>query len=264
MRVFFELCPKCKDRFVERVIEDFQEYVAGTCPKCGGKMKFVLSGRKRVNNTTYKIVINKIDYMKKWIDRCVKIIMEIGKIDKKEAVKRMKTKNSVIFEGDLFHTYLNLRLLDKISSLIEYTVIPNFPYGRAMTMMCPDCGGDANCKIVNIGNGLCESGFYCEKCCDWIVYNVFSQFEVDETYFYLEASIEEADVAIKEMILENIENVCDKKIEHEKIILRDNARNLEIILSIMESYNITYRIEPSYPYKIPKWNSDYYGGKTED
>lgn len=47
MHYEFELCPKCKDNLIERVIDDFQEYIPGNCLNCGSRMESVMSGKKR-------------------------------------------------------------------------------------------------------------------------------------------------------------------------------------------------------------------------
>lgn len=97
MKFFYELCPKCKDKLVEQIVGDFQEYTASSCPNCGGEMEFVLLGKKRATDTTYKIILNEINDMGIWKERCIKIIMEISNLDEDEVLKKMNTRNSEIF-----------------------------------------------------------------------------------------------------------------------------------------------------------------------
>lgn len=123
--------------------------------------------------------------------------------------------------------------------------------------MCPDCGEDTFWKVDNVGNGYYKSGFYCEQCGEWVMYNVFPQFEIDETNFCVESSLKDTDGEVRKEILKYIKNLNDKIVKGDKVIFRDKARKMEKILSLMEAYNISYKIEPPYPYNIPEWNSKY-------
>ena len=157
------LCPKCKDKLVEQDIEREEDYKTMYCPNCGRELILAFEGEEKVEDAediTYKIVLNEviIDEMR---DTCVKVLMEIGNIDEKEALEKYNTENSVISEGDLLHTYLSLWLLGVSCYYLDYTVIPPLPYKSYYAFLCPDCGEVATYK---------EDKFFCENCNEWLTY----------------------------------------------------------------------------------------------
>lgn len=172
MQYTFNLCSKCKDKLIEQDVMREEDYRAIYCPNCGKEMIPALVGEEKVENAeniTYKIVLNEvlIDEMR---DKCVKVIMQIGNCNEKEALEKYNTKNSVIFEGDLLHTYLSLWCLSEKCYYLHYTVIPSLPYKPLFAVLCPDCGEVATYKEEEDGAGNVREGFFCEKCNDWITY----------------------------------------------------------------------------------------------
>ena len=209
----FNLCPKCKDKLVEQDVEKIEDYKVIYCPNCGSELEKVLSGREKAEDTTYQIVLNNVRIIHNRKDKCLKTIMQIGDSDEKEALKKLNTKNSVIFEGDLLNTYLSLRCLDKIDYMIDYTVVPQFPYGRVFTQVCPECEEEAVFKTEEASETEVKTGCFCEKCNDWVWYDIKDKYEVDETLYHLKASIKGVEDKIKQEILRMTDWLSDKEIE---------------------------------------------------
>lgn len=166
------ICPKCKDKFVKQDVVREEDYRSVYCSYCGREMIPVLAGEERLDDiekTIYKIVLNEviIDEMQ---DKCVKVIMQIGNYGEEEALEKVNTKNSVIFEGDLLHTYLSLWLLSESCYYFHYTVSPPLPYQILFAQLCPDCGEVVTYKKEEVGEGKVREGFFCEKCNEWISY----------------------------------------------------------------------------------------------
>lgn len=166
------ICPKCKDKLVKQDVVREEDYKSIYCSNCGREMILAFEGEEKVEDAediTYRIVLNEviIDEMR---DKCVKVIMQIGNFDEKEALEKYNTEKSVIFEGDLLHTYLSLWLLSESCYYLDYTVIPPLPYRLLFAQLCPDCGEVATYKEEEDGAGNVREGFFCEKCNDWITY----------------------------------------------------------------------------------------------
>lgn len=211
MRYIFELCPECMDHLAERDIEDFQEYHESCCPNCGSKMQGVLFGITRAEDSIYKITINKVRDMSKYKEKCLEVLVRISGLDAETLLEKMKTGDSVIFEGDLLHTYLALTQLDQIEYMISYVVTPDFPYARAFSIMCPDCGEEAKYKVIYGEGDTATGGFFCERCKEWVMYTGFCKADVDETEYYIETSLEKVKDNVKEQILHYIDDLWEKK-----------------------------------------------------
>lgn len=160
----YEMCPCCMDELFEREQEFDDQDSVNYCPKCGHKLVWALLGDK-IDDTTYKILLNDafltnyMDRRKKFLDK----LMKMGNITFGEALEKYKTKNCVIFEGNVRDTFINMDLLDGFTPEIHYTVIPEFPFVRfaaPFTSICPTCGGD----VVDR-----EGGTFCEKCNEWVL-----------------------------------------------------------------------------------------------
>lgn len=234
MRYIFDLCPKCKDKLIEQTVDDFQEYSETCCPNCGSRMDGVLSGNKKADDTIYKISLNQTRNMHGRGDKCLEIIMRIGNLDESEALEKLNTQDSVIAEGDLLNTYLNLRCLDEIDYMVDYTVTPNFPYARVFEQMCPGCGEKAVYKTEEIDEDEIKEGFFCEKYNDWIMYDIRNKSWHDKTLYHLTASLKGVEDNIKKDILKMIAALCDKEAIEDKIIVHDLTRNIESLLGMMK------------------------------
>ena len=252
MQYIFELCPNCMDKLVERNIDDFQEYTEGCCPNCGSVMGAVLFGKEKAEDAIYKIKLNKVRDMGKHEEKCLGVIMKVSELDSDAAREMMDMGDRIIFEGDLLHTFLALKQLDHIEYMIDYTVIPNFPYAREFSMACPNCGEVTEYKVVYGDDGSVTGGFFCETCKDFVMRDAYSESDVDDTDYYIEASFEGVDEEVRKEILSQINYLWEKKIEGDKIKVRDKAKNIQDILGMMEACDIPYEIKPPYPHKIRK------------
>ncbi len=264
MHYIFELCPKCMNELIERDIEDFQEFIPGICPNCGNRMEAALWGNTKTENTVYKIILNKVQNIDKSREKCQKIIMKIGGLDADAAREKMNTQGSIIFEGDLLHTYLNLNMIDQMGTAIDYSVMPSFPYDRALSIVCLECGEEAEYKVDYKGKKPVKSGYFCNNCRQWIMYDVYSEQDMDETIYYIEATIEDVDGEVRQEIIHHVEELWDKKIENNKIWAQDHAKKIQNVLNIMENYNIPYKVNPPFPYKIPEMKPVHKNEWTEE
>ena len=246
----FNLCPKCKDKLIEQDVAKEEDYKVIYCPNCGSAMEPALSGEEKAEDTTYKIVLNNVRILHNRSDKCLETIMQIGGVDEKEALEKLGTKESVIFEGDLLNTYLSLRCLDKIGNIVDYTVVPQFPYARVFAQICPQCGEEAVYKKEDVEEDKVKTGFFCEKCKEWIFNNIKDKYEFDETLYHLKLSVKEIEGQDKQEILEAIGELRNKKIKEDQIEIHDLARNMVYLLELLETNYIEYEIEPPYPHKI--------------
>lgn len=253
----FNLCPKCKDKLVEQDIVREEDYKVICCPNCGSEMELALSGEEKAEDTTYKIVLNNVRLLHNRRDKCLKTIMQIGNCNEKEALEKLSAKNSVIFEGDLLNTYLSLRCLDKVGHMVDYTVVPQFPYARTFVQICPQCEEEAVYKKVEVEEDKVKAGCFCEKCNEWIFYDIKDKYEFDETMYHLKISVKEIQGQDKREILRAIDELCNKETEEDQIVIHDLARNIVYLLELLETNYIEYEIEPPYPHKIRTFKKEW-------
>ena len=260
MRYIFDLCPKCKDKLIQRTTKDSQEYKEIYCSNCGNRMDTVLLGNKKAGNTIYKIILNQVRDINGKRDRCLKAIMQIDNLDENEALEKINTKDSVIFEGDLLNTYLSMRHLDEIDDMVDYSVIPDFPYARAFGQKCPDCGEEAVYKIEEVSENKLQKGFFCEKCNNWVWYDICDKLQIDKTLYHVKVSLKGVGGQVRQDIMRMLNGLCVKETVEDQIVVHDLARNIESLLGLMKTYNIDYEINPPYPYKIIEFMKEW----TED
>ena len=160
----YEMCPRCKDALIERKQSFEEKDSVNYCPKCGHKLEWALAGDK-MDDTAYKIILNDTfcltDYNKRI--RFLGILKKMGNFSFNETLEKYKTKDSVIFEGDVREVYINMHLIDGFTDQIRYRVVPEFPFVISLTpfiCICPDCGSDTVEK---------KGGIFCEKCNKWIL-----------------------------------------------------------------------------------------------
>ena len=164
MPYIYEICPWCMDELTER--DQFAEsgYSDKFCPKCGRKLEWAFMGDKKIDDTRYKIILERTSLTVH--DRRVRfleILKKMGNLSFHETLEKYKTKDSVIFEGDAREVYINMHLIDGFADQIRYRVVPEFPFVSMLTpfiCICPDCGSDT----VEM-----EGGIFCEKCNEWIL-----------------------------------------------------------------------------------------------
>lgn len=227
----------------------FKSIFQGTVSIVGAEWNRLCRGKK-AGNDLYKITLSRVFNQERWKEKCLRNIMKISGFDKDTALEKMNVAGSVIFEGDLLHTYLSLRLLDEIP-VVEYEITPDFPYTRSFSPVCPDCGEEAVYKVNETSDNLVKCGCYCENCKEWVFSTISPKSAIDDTKYYIEASLERVDNEVKEKIEQKLNELYNKRIEKNKIVVLDVARNIEWLLGIMELYNIHYEIVPPYPHRVP-------------
>lgn len=273
----YEICPYCMDQLYERK-QPIDDDVTNCCPKCGSRMECACLGEHKIDDTIYKIILNSVaipnsgDKKNKFIE----ILMRIGKFNLEEAQRIYRTENTIIFEGNVSETYVNINLLEDFAPDIHYTVIPPFALESLLNpflSICPICGNRTVTRTEDINNCSenIKSGIYCETCQDWIMFDICSKAEVDDTKYYVEVSLEEMDSEVINKIMHIYDGLCNtfdssgnKRLEEKRIIVRDRAQNIEELLSALEDYNIPYEINPPYPHKIPESNPIYKNKWTEE
>ena len=244
----FDLCPKCRDRLVEKAVDNLSRSEGGCCPNCGSKMDEVFYGDKKEENAVYKITLNRAQEIK---EKYLYIIMQMGNFSEEEALEKIGERDSISFEGDLLKTYLNLELADKMWDIHDYAVTPPFPYKRFYIARC-DCGERAVYKAEKINDEEFMAGFFCERCRDYVWYDICNEIERDLTEYQLKIPLKEGMNEGQREIMRKVNqlNLDDKEVLEDEIIIRDEAKNIEIFLEIAEAYNISYEIDPPYFHKI--------------
>lgn len=250
----YDICPKCKDKLIKRIQKDgnyFERY-GEECIKCGNRLRLALTGEKEIDDTIYKITLNSQVILDK--DRCIQAIMQVCGCEERTARDILKRENGLLFEGDVLHTYLSMQLLDMTGT--AYNVYPKFPFIRQAYVVCPNCGSETSYKIEetdvreNDTDCYMQSGFFCEKCNQWVAMTYRRKIDVDETKYKLEFCLEnthnEKEAAIKKMV----DELPDKRIISNKIIVCDNACNIHQILQALKTLCIDYDINPPYPHRI--------------
>lgn len=254
MRYIFDLCPKCKDKLIERVVDDIQDCGENYCPICGSKMDTVLEGDKKEETAIYRITLNQVQEMD---DKYLNVIMKMGNFNEKEFWEKINTNESISFEGDLLNTYLKLELLSDMDGRAHYTVTPCFPYDRLFIQKCPDCGEKAIYKIEEIGEDEIQKGFFCEKCNEWVWYDICDKSKIDETLYHLKVSLRGDEDKVKQEIMERVNRLANKEILEDEIIVWDLARNIDSLLCVVKTYNVAYEINPPYPHKIYPFKTEW-------
>ena len=170
----YEMCPRCKDALIERKQSFEERDSVNYCPKCGHKLDWALMGDK-MDDTAYKIILNDTfcltDYNKRI--KFLEILKKMGNFSFNETLEKCKTKDSVIFEGDIKDVYLNMNLLDDFTPDIHYKVVPELPFARfhdPFISICPTCGSDTINKTVDVSPDYVHEGVFCETCNKWVMY----------------------------------------------------------------------------------------------
>ena len=250
----YDICPRCKDGFIERVEtkkrREYFENSGGNCKKCGSKLKLACTGERKRDETIYKIHFCSTVIEDK--EKCKQCIMEISNCSADIAEKKLSVENSLLFEGGLFQTYLCMELLDK--SGIIYNVNPEFPLERRVYFECENCGCEANYvkeETIDV-EGYIKQGWFCEHCNEWVAFNYISKIAADDVDYRLKIFLENVDSKMENDIKEMIEELMDKKTENNNIIVCDKAENIHSILEILVEAGIKYDIVPFYPHEIVK------------
>lgn len=266
----YEICPYCMDQLYERK-QPIDDVVVNYCPRCGSKMECACLGEQRIDDTIYKIILNDVSIPnlgdKK--NKFIKTLMRVGGFDLEEAQGIYRTENTLIFEGNVSETYVNMNLLEDFVPDIHYTVIPQFPFESLLNpfiSICPICGNDTVSRTEEVNNRPddVKSGIYCETCNDWIMFTICSKSQIDDTKYCVEVSLEGINSEVKKKVMHILDSLCNKKLKGNSIIVLDRAQNIEDLLSILEAYSISYAINPPYPHKIPKLNPTYKNKWTEE
>ncbi len=273
----YEICPYCMDQLYERK-QPIDDAVINCCPKCGSKMEYACLGEYKIDDTIYKIILNNVaipnsgDKKNKFIET----LMRVGKFNREEAQKICRTKNTLIFEGNVSETYVNINLLEDFVPDIHYTVNPPFALESLLNpfvSICPICGNRTVTRTEDVNNRSedIKSGIYCETCKDWIMFDICSKAEVDDTKYYVEVPLEGIDSEVMKKIMHTFDGLCNifdsacnKRLEEKRIIVQDRAQNIEDLLCTLEYYKIPYKIDPPYPHKIPELNPVYKNKWTEE
>ncbi len=248
----YDICPKCKNELIKRIQENVECFVryGEKCKICGERLRLALTGEKEIDGTIYTIksqVISDEDIYKR-------IITQVYDCEKIKATRVLEDAGRLLLEGDVLHTYLNMELLDDIG--ITYDVEPNFPFTRQIYIFCPDCGSETFYKKAetdikeNETDCYIQVGFFCEKCSKWIAMTYRSKMEIDETKYKLKICLKNVDCEKEICIKKMVDELVDKRLFSNSIIIFDNACNIHKILEELKKLSIDYNIEPPYPYKV--------------
>lgn len=233
-------------------MEAFEKYSGKNCLKCGSKLVLAYVSDKKADDTVYKIILEGITKHEQNENQCIETIMKIGGFDRNEALEKIDTENSIIFEGNLSDTYINMSLLDDIG-IVRYTVSPSIPYSRVICYdICPECGCETIEKMEEI-DGLknyVKQGMFCEHCNDWVIFCSVNKMNMDDTIYTLVFSVDKINGKENEELLTIIENLHDKDVVDDKIVICDKANTIYNILQRIEAIHINYEVDPPFPYEI--------------
>ena len=123
--------------------------------------------------------------------------------------------------------------------------------------MCPDCGKEAYYKMEEVGEDDIMDGFFCERCNEWTMYGIFPKSRYDKTLYHLRMSLKGVEGKVRKEILRMLSGQCDKEIIEDQVVVHDLARNISSLLGMMQTYNITYEIDPPYPHKIIEFKKEW-------
>ena len=257
----YDICPTCKDRLIKRIQEKgtecFEQY-AGKCEKCGDRLRLAFTGEREIDDTIYKIELSPRMILDK---DSVKAIMRICGCEKEAAREILEREEDILLEGDAFHTYLNMELLDECNAV--YYVYPEFPFARRAYVICPDCGNELLYKTEetdvkeNDTDYYVQAGFFCERCNQWVAATYRRRIDVDETKYRLEICLEKLEVEEGKIIRKMVDELSDKRTLLDKIIACDTAFNIHPLLEELKEKCIDYTIEPPYPHRIAEYKKEW-------
>lgn len=259
----YDICPKCKNKLIERREAqenktEFAKYSGNDCFVCGEKMVLACVGEKKIDNTIYKITLEEVFNCKENEENYIKTIMKIGNFDVATARNKLNAQGSIIFEGDFFNTYKNMELLDDIGSFV-YNVTPPFSFTRFVYhVVCPVCGGKTIEKTEEMQDlkNYVKKGIFCESCNDWVLQCSINKMNIDDTIYNIMISFRGIECKEKEEVLNIVEDLQNKKVSKDEIIVCDKANIIYEILQKLEAININYKIAPPFPYEICKFSEE--------
>ena len=164
-------------------------------------------------------------------------------------------QGSIIYEGDIIHTYLFKKAFTGFELWIGFDVIPEFPYEiyEPDLFICPECGEEVIGRTEPYDDikGWFLDGLFCRHCNKWTLEPIAKR---DTTIYTLVFSYKNlkimADSSVKRGIMNCLEKVPDKKIQGDKMIIHTNSEKIIEIVPCLQSADFTYDIEPSFPHKI--------------
>ncbi len=261
----YDICPKCKDKLIEREYscekeEDFEEYSEQVCTKCGRRLVLACTGNKKMDNdiTIYKIILKEEAFIKE-----EKLFDTLRKINPTIVKEDIYINDFVIFEGKAHSAYNNIEMLSNHG--IAYIVIPEYPYKRFVYpefCMCFNCGGETVKKTqeIDVPKNSIRQGLYCESCKNWVLFHDYMKWELDKTIYKLSFFLVELNCAnectAKEELQNEIAQLSNKKIRNGKMIIWDSAKMLHYIMQKLNAIHVVYDIFPSYPHEIEEYQED--------
>lgn len=249
----YDICPKCKDKFFERKEikeneHDFDVFNDTCCEKCGEKLVLACVGKKKMDNTIYRITFRDTQSNEIFL----KTLFEVSGNELQSKKNKLTDDKNIVLEGDALHTFLNMNALT--GATICYKVEPDFPFlcfGNYDVCLCPTCGSKTIVKTeeMQITGDYMRQGFFCEKCNEWVTYCSVSKLALDNTIYCLKFVLEEKNDIKIEKIKSLVESLPNK-LENGQIIISDKAEEIYELLQHLKADQISYEIEPSFPHKI--------------
>ena len=258
MEYAYVICPKCWDRLVEvEKKEDLNLYEQRRCANCGTQFGLALLGERKMDNSTYKVVIKnkwglderRVTTMRKDLKRAhfdADAVMEYINAGK---------QGSIIYEGDALHIYLFNCVFSGFESWIEFDIVPKLPYKifHPEYFLCPECGEEVISRKEPYDNikGWFLDGLFCENCNKWTLGPTAIR---DDTVYKLVFSSKKLrrmeDCSVKRGIMNRLEMLPDKKIQGEQMIVHTNSVRIIELVSYLRTMDFAYEIEPPFPHKI--------------
>lgn len=258
MEYAYVICPKCWDKLIKvDNIDNIDSYEQKRCSKCQTRFGLALLGEKEIDNSIYKITLRyKTALDEERVANMRKAIQKL-KLDADAILNSIHVgqQGSIIYEGDIIHTYLFKKAFTGSELWIGFDIIPEFPYEiyEPDLSICPECGGEVVGRTEPYDDikGWFLDGLFCEHCNKWTLGPTAKR---DTTVYKLMFPYKKIksmlDSSIKRGIMNRLKKVPNKRIQEEKMIVYTNSERTIEIVQCLQSVGLTYDIEPSFPHKI--------------
>ncbi|MDE7476959.1 MAG: hypothetical protein K2M91_03255 [Lachnospiraceae bacterium] len=257
MEYAYVICPKCWNRLIEvEKIEDLNLYEQKKCPDCGTRFGLAIMGERKIDDSTYKIILTSKGEWE-FDDTRARKELEKFHIDSDAVTRAISAgeQGSVIYEGDTFHTYLCKCALSEYGVWITFDVVPKLPYKifRPDYHFCPECGTEVidRQEPYDSIKGWFLDGFFCKNCNKWTLGPAaIPDTTVYKLVFPYGKLKSMKDSSIKRGIMNCLQRLPDKKIQGDQILVHTDSERILELVPYLRLINFAYEISPPFPHKI--------------
>ena len=109
MEYAYVICPKCWDRLIKvEDIENLDSYEQKRCLKCNTRFGLALLGEKEMDDSMYRVILKYKTKLDEIRESDIRNTMQSMNLDADAVMKAIDVgdQGSLIYEGDIIHTYL--------------------------------------------------------------------------------------------------------------------------------------------------------------